>query len=242
MTPGNKKGSLISTPPLRAVTALGLAFLLAGAEPLLAEGGGLPDAPGAPTVPVFAGAIPQAAGTVSATAPKSLHIVILEGEGALNNIKERTAREPIVQIEDENHKPVAGASVTFLLQDGGGGAGGSFNSAASFTTVSDAQGRAVGRGFHPNTTEGKYAIEVSAAVGMLIATILISETNVSEGGGAGGAPAGVAPVVSRAHRGVPRWVIIGGAIIVVGVVVAAVLLTNDNKGATITPGTGTITP
>ena len=43
--------------------------------------------------------------------PQNLQITILDGEGALNNIKQRTAREPIVQVTDENHKPVAGAVV-----------------------------------------------------------------------------------------------------------------------------------
>ena len=232
-----RKGGMI-----RAMTALTLAFLLAGWEPLLAEGDGLPDAPGTPTVPVFAGAIPQAAGTVTTTAPKSLHIVILEGEGALNNIKERTAREPIVQIQDENHKPVAGASVLFLMQGGSGGAGGSFDSLSSFTTVSDADGRAVGHGFHPNTTNGKYTIAVSATVGMLVAMVVIDMSNVSEGGGAGGAAAAVAPVVTQSRRGVPKWAIIGGAVVVAAVIIATVLVTNNSKGATITAGTGTITP
>ena len=44
------------------------------------------------------------------TAPM-LNIVIVEGEGTLNNVKQRVNRDPIVQVEDENHKPVAGAAV-----------------------------------------------------------------------------------------------------------------------------------
>jgi hypothetical protein len=48
-----------------------------------------------------------------------LNLVIVEGEGAINNIKLRTSRETIVQVEDENHKPVAGAVVAFLLPDRG---------------------------------------------------------------------------------------------------------------------------
>ena len=32
-----------------------------------------------------------------------LNLVVLEGEGATNNIRQRTAREPIVQVQDENH-------------------------------------------------------------------------------------------------------------------------------------------
>src|SRR5579863_6856916 len=47
--------------------------------------------------------------TTPATSP-GLLITILDGEGALNDIRKGTAREPIVQVEDENHRPVAGAA------------------------------------------------------------------------------------------------------------------------------------
>ena len=49
-----------------------------------------------------------------AQAPTGLSITIVEGEGAINNIRQRVNREPIVQVEDQNHKPVAGAVVVFL--------------------------------------------------------------------------------------------------------------------------------
>src|SRR5881398_1442797 len=78
-----------------------------------------------------------------------LNLVIVEGEGAINNIRQRTAREPIVQVEDENHKPVAGAAVVFLLPSNG--AGGSFaNGARTLTMTTDNQGQAVARGLKPN--------------------------------------------------------------------------------------------
>lgn len=51
----------------------------------------------------------------AAFAQQALNLVIVEGEGAINNIRQRTARDPIVRVEDENHKPVAGAAVVFLL-------------------------------------------------------------------------------------------------------------------------------
>ena len=40
------------------------------------------------------------------------NIVVVEGEGAINNISQRTAWETIVQVEDQNHKlaAVAGAA------------------------------------------------------------------------------------------------------------------------------------
>ena len=43
----------------------------------------------------------------TATATGKIHIVIVEGDGAINNVRQRVAREPIVQVEDENRKPVA---------------------------------------------------------------------------------------------------------------------------------------
>jgi hypothetical protein len=53
--------------------------------------------------------------------PKQLTISILEGEGAINNIRQRTAREAIVQVQDENHKPVAGvAAIGGVLATRGG--------------------------------------------------------------------------------------------------------------------------
>ena len=81
----------------RCLVSLSLSFLLA--------------------VPDVARAAPQA----PAPAPAKLNIVIVEGEGAINNIRQRTAREPIVQVEDENHRPVAGAAVLFLLPENGPG-------------------------------------------------------------------------------------------------------------------------
>src|SRR5881394_2449600 len=79
----------------------------------------------------------------------ALSITIVEGEGAINNVRQRVNREPIVQVEDENHKPVAGAVVVFLLPDQG--ATGTFaNGSRMFMTVTDNQGRATARGIRPN--------------------------------------------------------------------------------------------
>src|ERR1700744_5674497 len=59
----------------------------------------------------------QTAG-VQAGAPMALHIVILDGEDARNNTRQPPAREPIVQVQDENHKPVAAAVVLFTIRKG----------------------------------------------------------------------------------------------------------------------------
>ena len=81
--------------------------------------------------------------------PKQLTISILEGEGAINNIKQRTAREAIVQVQDENHKPVAGVAVTFFLAEHG--ASGVFaNGSRSMTVLTDTNGQAAMRGMTPD--------------------------------------------------------------------------------------------
>ncbi len=119
-----------------------------------------------------------------------LNLVVVEGEGAINNIRQRTAREPIVQVEDENHKPVAGAVVVFLLPDQG--ASGTFaNGSHTLTVTTDAQGRAVAHGFKPNSVQGQFNMRVSASFQGKTASATISQTNVVAGAAAGAAAGGI---------------------------------------------------
>ena len=105
-----------------------------------------------------------------------LNLVVVEGVGAVNNIRQRTAREPVVQVEDENHKPVAGAVVVFMLPSNG--AGGTFaNGAKTLTMTTDSKGQAVGRGLKPNGVKGQYQIRVNASHNGQTASIAITQTN-----------------------------------------------------------------
>src|SRR5271170_234421 len=111
------------------------------------------------------------------TAPM-LNIVIVEGEGTLNNVKQRVNREPIVQVEDENHKPVAGAAVIFSLPNTG--ASGTFaNGSQTLTVTTDATGRAAATGIHPNHVLGKLQIRVTASANGLSASAVITQTNIA---------------------------------------------------------------
>ena len=161
--------------------------------------------------------------------PARLQITILEGEGALNNIKQRVAREPIVQVEDENHKPVAGAVVLFLLPDSG--PGGTFLDGTSmYRTTTDVEGKAVGTGLKPNNVAGKYQIRVRVKNGDAEAEAVIAQTNFM------GAVVSTAPV---AHAFAAKWVIVGLA--AAGGVAAGVIATHGgNHGTTITAGTPTV--
>jgi len=109
--------------------------------------------------------------------PPKLIINIVEGEGTLNNIKQRVNREPIVQVEDENHKPIAGAAVVFFLPTSG--PGGAFaNGSQTLTVTTDSLGRAAATGIRPNQQTGQMQIRVTASANGLTASATITQMNV----------------------------------------------------------------
>jgi len=151
--------------------------------------------------------------------------VIVEGEGAINNIRQRTAREPIVQVEDENRRPVAGAAVLFLLPDSG--PGGTFaDGSRSLSVVTDSQGRAAAKGLRPGNVSGKFQIQVQASYQGLTATTTITQTNaVLTAAAAGGMHGKLVAILAAA----------GGA-----AAVGAVLATRGGNKTTITAGPPTV--
>jgi len=128
--------------------------------------------------------------------PDKLNVVVVEGEGAINNIKKRTTRETVVRVEDENHKPVAGAAVAFLLP--ADGPGGSFTGGAkSASIMTDSAGRAVMPHIAVNGNPGSYSISVYASHTGAAASATISQSSALAGaalstGGLVGIIAGVA--------------------------------------------------
>jgi hypothetical protein len=122
--------------------------------------------------------------------PTQLNIVVIEGEGATNNVRQRVARDPVVQVEDENHKPVVGAVVVFTLPTEG--ATGEFGRGAkTLTVLTDAQGRAAAQGLKFNDIAGKVPIHVNASYRSLTARASIMQYSVlppgaKQGHGGGG--------------------------------------------------------
>ena len=90
-----------------------------------------------------------------------LTLVIVEGDSGINNIKRRATREVIVQVEDENHRPVGGASLSaFLPSDG---ASGTFvDGGRMFNGTSGNDGR-FRFSFRPNKVQGKFQIQLSGS-------------------------------------------------------------------------------
>jgi hypothetical protein len=169
---------------------------------------------------------------VPAAPVAKLNLVVIEGEGAINNIRQRTARAAIVQVEDENRKPVAGATVAFLLP--GDGASGTFtNGSQNLTTVTDAQGRATAR-LRPNSNPGQYALRVTASFQGQTASIGINMTNTLTAGAAA-AGAGISTKLILILVGAGAAAAAGGAIVA----------TRGDNGSTpsaitINPSTGSV--
>ena len=168
-----------------------------------------------------------------AQAPTGLSITIVEGEGAINNVRQRVNREPIVQVEDQNHKPVAGAVVIFLLPSQG--ASGTFaDGSHMLMAVTDNQGRAVARGIHPNGQSGPLQIQVNASFQGLTASSTIVQTNLAAAAASGFAGLSVAAKLAIILG------IAGGA-----AAAGAIIATHSGGGTsstpvTLSPGTPTV--
>ncbi len=104
---------------------------------------------------------------------RALKIVVVEGEGAVNIVRQGTATAPVVEVRDRNDQPVAGAVVTFVIRSGRV----TFSGARTFTVTSNAVGRAAAAGLTP-TGSGAVQIGASAAFQGQTAVATIVQTNV----------------------------------------------------------------
>jgi len=205
-----------------------------------------------------------------AGAPQKLMIAILDGDGALNNIRQRDAREPIVQVTDENHKPVAGALVLFTIHSGAGGAGATFDGAQTLTVRTGQDGIAHASGLQLAKSPGSFTISVSAsaavAAGVVVVAseVLIHQSNIigalttstasSSAGSASSASSssasGTAGSGTATHSGLGHLLHLGnlghtGTIVVVSAAVATavvvtVVVVTQNNSTSLTLGSSTV--
>jgi hypothetical protein len=186
----------------------------------------------------------KAQSTPESTPPSSLQIVILDGEGALNNIQQRTAREPIVQVQDEKHRPLAGALVLFAIHGGAGGATAAFEGGASTLSVfTDANGVAHAAGLLANNLQGSWQIQVTASMGNLKTTVVIHESNVVPSPQTQSQLNNASRARPSAHWPLSKPVtitIVTGLAVAGAVIYYVVADLNNNSGTQVTTGTGTV--
>jgi hypothetical protein len=165
-----------------------------------------------------------------------LRIVVIEGEGAVNIIQQKTAVAPVIEVRDQNNLPIGGATVTFTIQGGKTAvfAGGS----QTLTVTTNAAGRAVAAAVNP-LSSGSVQIHAAAAFQGQTAAATITQTNVmtaaqasasaaSAGGGAAGGGGG--GLSGGAIAGIA-----GGAAAAAGAVAVSQKKGDDETGAVMDP-------
>ena len=168
------------------------------------------------TVAAQAPAVPAGA----APSMQSLKIVPLAGDGEMNDLQRRIMAPLVVQVLDQDSRPVEGADVTFRFPLTGPGV--IFpDQKNSTTTRTNADGQAAATGWTANGTTGRFQIQVTASRGPELGTAVLSMTNgntVTEEG-------------KKKHKSLwsSKWTKIG-VIAGVAAIVAVVVLTTRNNG------------
>src|SRR5688572_26797365 len=110
--------------------------------------------------------------------PAEIDIVVVDGEGAVNNVGQRSTRHAVVRVEDENQKPISGAAVVFTLPTDG--ASGEFgNGDKTLIVTTDTRGQAAASNLKVNQVPGKLQIHVSTSFKGRTARTNITQFNMS---------------------------------------------------------------
>ncbi len=142
------------------------------------------------------------------TVPTELNIIVVQGEGAINKVRQASTTEPAVRIEDQNHAPIAGATVTFTLPTEG--ATGHFGNGGKMLIVTtDAQGKATAAGLKVNEYPGKLVVHIDVTFRGLSARTNITQFDegppvpekASKGSGGHGKLIAVLAIVGAAAAG-----------------------------------------
>ena len=159
---------------------------------------------------------------------ETLRILVLEGQGEVHDIHNRITATPVVEVRDENGRPVEGADVTFELP--AVGPGGLFaQQQTTFTTKTNSQGQAAGT-FQPNLLTGRFNIKVTAKLGNRSGHETIRQSNSTHPAKAEG----------EQHNGILKFAWWKVAVVAgVGATVGIILATRGQNTITLIPGSPT---
>jgi len=168
------------------------------------------------------------AAVIAAGAPPKLHIVVVEGQGAINNARTHTGRDPVVEVRDGDNNAIAGVTVTFQAPANGASAVFATGN-ATFITQTDASGRAAAHGLRPNSVKGPFQIHVTASLEGETDSAIVNQTN-------------ALPAEGKSSKKI--WI----AVLVAGAAAGGAVAATHGKGSspaattTSTSQSGTITP
>ncbi len=121
-------------------------------------------------------ALPSTALCADPEPPGGLRVIVVSGEGGVNNFVRKQVAPIEVEVRDERSRPVSGARVRFTLPSIG--PGGRFADGSRAAEVySDERGRAAVGSFLPNEHEGRFSLLVDAISKGREASAVVSQTN-----------------------------------------------------------------
>ena len=221
---------------LQSVVAQLLAFLMV-VMPLLAD-------PQAPSAPPPAQATPQTPAPAPAPAPmplpviQGLKVIPLAGKGEMNDLERKIMAPVVVEVIDQNDRPLEGAEVVFRFPISGPSAvfaGGK----SSQTLRTNSQGQAAAVNWMANDQVGRFDVHVAASYGNQVGEVTFSMSNVQR----------ITQKQGKEKRGwfSPLWVKVavigGGAALVAGIILATRgggHSTSSNPTVTVTPGSPSV--
>jgi hypothetical protein len=135
-------------------------------------------------LPAVLGAQPAPADQ-SGPPPESLNIIVVEGEGTINNTREHAPPAITIRVEDEKKRPVSGAVIVFALPTDG--PSGVFRDGAkTLTLTTDKEGTVSVRGLKPNRLSGQMQIHLNASYRGRTARARITQFNMAVPSAKGG--------------------------------------------------------
>lgn len=166
---------------------------------------------------------------------RSLKVTALAGNKAMNDLERGLMSPLVIQVLDQNDRPVEGAEVVFRFPLNGPGA--TFRGGNSSQTVrTNGQGQAAATNWTANNQVGAFEVHVTAAYGNQLGETTVSMTNVTRI--VEGEKGGRKQTKWYSSKWVKIALIAGGAATVAGIVLA----TRGGGGSSSSAPTITITP
>jgi hypothetical protein len=169
---------------------------------------------------------------------QNLKLIPLAGKDEMNDLERHVMAPLVVEVLDQDDRPVEGAEVVFRFPLNGPGA--TFaNQKTSQTSRTNAQGEAAAAGWTANSEVGKFQVHATATYGNQMGETTFSMSNVTR----------IVESDKKNRKHQTKWwttrkfkiaVIAGGAALVAGIVLAKEVGGGSSKAST-TP-TVTITP
>jgi hypothetical protein len=162
-----------------------------------------------------------------------MNIVVVQGEAAIHNLRDKKAIDIVVRVRDGNRNPLSGATVMFTLPESG--ASGTFaDRSTKMIATSDGDGYAIASGLRPNNIAGPFVIQIEAAHGDGSATASVTQFNMN---------------VESARGGSGKWIALLAVIGAAGAGGAVYALRSGGSGPqtvatpiSLTPGSSTVGP